>query len=93
MTSLEEVVQENSILKKRIEELEETLKKYTNTERHQRYYENHKPEVKERAKSYMENIRKTNPEKIKEWRRNAYLKEKEKAKAKKSESTTDETSG
>ena len=59
-------------------ELEEKLKKYTNNKQHIKYYENHKDVVKERAKNYMEKIKETNPEKIKEWRHNAYLKRKEK---------------
>ena len=59
-------------------ELEEKLKKYTNNKQHIKYYENHKDVVKERAKNYMEKIKETNPEKLKEWRHNAYLKRKEK---------------
>jgi len=72
-------------LKKQIEELkqqklelEEKLKKYTNNKQHIKYYENHKDVVKERAKNYMEKIKESNPEKLKEWRHNAYLKRKEK---------------
>jgi ATP-dependent protease HslVU (ClpYQ) peptidase subunit len=58
-------------------ELEEKLKKYTNNKQHIKYYENHKDVVKERAKNYMEKIKESNPEKLKEWRHNAYLKRKE----------------
>ena len=72
-------------LKKQIEELkqqklelEEKLKKYTNNKQHIKYYENHKDVVKERAKNYMKKIKESNPEKLKEWRHNAYLKRKEK---------------
>ena len=72
-------------LKKQIEELkqqklelEEKLKKYTNNKQHIKYYENHKDVVKERAKNYLEKINESNPEKLKEWRHNAYLKRKEK---------------
>ena len=61
-------------LKKQIEELkqqklelEEKLKKYTNNKQHIKYYENHKDVVKERAKNYMEKIKESNPEKLKEW--------------------------
>lgn len=81
MASLEDVIKENAELKEKITELEETLKKYTNGERHQRYYDTHKDEVKSRAKAYMDKVKAENPEKIKEWRRNAYLK----AKAKRAE--------
>ena len=50
MASLDDVIKENTELKQKIVELEETLKKYTNGERHQRYYDAHKDEVKTRAK-------------------------------------------
>ena len=61
-------------------ELEEKLKSYTNNNRHKKYYENNSNTVKERAKKYMEKIKETNPEKIKEWSRNAYLNKKLKLK-------------
>ena len=75
--SNEELLKENDELKHKLLEMEETLKKYTNGERHQRYYEAHKDEVKAKAKMYMDKLRKDNPEKIKEWRQKAYLKKKE----------------
>jgi ribosomal protein L29 len=81
MASLEDVLKENAELKTKLAEMEEALKKYTNGERHQRYYDAHKEDVKSRAKAYMDKLKAENPEKIKEWRRNAYLK----AKAKKAE--------
>jgi ribosomal protein L29 len=81
MASLEDIMKENADLKAKLAEMEEALKKYTNGERHQRYYDTHKEEVKSRAKAYMDKVKAENPEKIKEWRRNAYLK----AKAKKAE--------
>jgi len=64
-------------------ELEEKLKSYTNNNRHKKYYENNSNIVKERAKKYMEKIKETNPEKIKEWSRNTYLNKKEKLKLQK----------
>jgi len=79
--------QENAELKLKIEKLtlhisvlEGHLKKYTNSTRHLKYYENNKEVVKERTKNYVEKIKETNPEKLKEWRRNYYLKRKEKLK-------------
>jgi hypothetical protein len=81
MASLEDIMKENADLKAKLAEMEEALKKYTNGERHQRYYDTHKEEVKSRAKTYMDKVKAENHEKIKEWRRNAYLK----AKAKKAE--------
>jgi len=67
---------ENEELKKKNQELEDKLKRYTCGERHKRYYENNTEIVKERAKKYMDKIKESNPEKLKEWRHNAYLKRK-----------------
>ena len=67
-------------MEKYIMELEEHLKKYTNNNRHLKYYENNKEVVKERTKNYVEKLKTENPEKMKEWRRNYYLKRKEKKK-------------
>ena len=84
--------EENNLLKKKIEylekyvaELEEHLKKYTNSTRHIKYYENNSEKVKERTKNYVEKLKTENPEKLKEWRRNYYLKRKEKMKEQTSE--------
>lgn len=78
---------EIELLKKKIEdmskyisELEEHLKKYTNNNRHLKYYENNKDVVKERTKNYMDKLKNENPEKLKEWRHNYYIKRKEKLK-------------
>ena len=59
-------------------ELEEKLKTYTSNHRHKKYYDNNSEIVKERARQYMLKIKETNPEKLKEWQHNAYLKRKEK---------------
>jgi hypothetical protein len=58
--------------------METKLKSYTNPKSHQKYYENNSDLVKDKAKKYMEKIKETNPEKLKEWRHNAYLKRKAK---------------
>jgi FtsZ-binding cell division protein ZapB len=68
-------------LKIKNNELEEKLKLYTNPSRNKKYYEKNSDIVKEKAKNYMEKIKKTNPEKLKEWRHNAYLNRKAKLKA------------
>ena len=68
-------------LKNRNAELEEKLKSYTNPTRNKKYYEKHSDVFKEKAKSYMEKIKETNPEKLKEWRHQAYLNHKAKSKA------------
>ena len=68
-------------LKNRNNELEEKLKSYTNPTRNKKYYEKNSDIVKEKAKNYMEKIKETNPEKLKEWRHQAYLNRKAKLKA------------
>ena len=68
-------------LKNRNNELEEKLKSYTNPTRNKKYYEKNSYIVKEKAKNYMEKIKETNPEKLKEWRHQAYLNRKAKLKA------------
>ena len=42
-----ELLRENALLLKRIEELEIRLKKYTNGDNHKRYYEKNKNKIKE----------------------------------------------
>jgi len=68
-------------LKNKNNELEEKLKCYTNPKRNKKYYEKNSNIVKEKAKNYMEKIKETNPEKLKEWRHQAYLNRKAKIKA------------
>ena len=82
------MIEENNKLKLEIEELknrnnelEEKLKSYTNPTRNKKYYEKHSDIYKEKAKSYMEKIKEVNPEKLKEWRHQAYLNRKVKLKA------------
>ena len=70
--------EENEELKKKILELEERLKIYTNNESHKKYYEKNNETIKEKARNYMSKLKDTNPEKLKEWRHNAYLKRKAK---------------
>ena len=71
---LEKLKKENEEYKNKIKVLEDKLKKYTNTDRHKRYYEKNKEKIKQNAKKYMERMKTENPDKLKEWRRNAYLK-------------------
>jgi FtsZ-binding cell division protein ZapB len=65
-------------LKQRTNELEEKLKSYTNPTRNKKYYEKNSDIVKKKSKNYMEKIKETNPEKLKEWRHTAYLNRKAK---------------
>ena len=70
--------QENSVLNEIVENLRKQLEKYTNNERHKKYYEQNKDKVKENAKQYLNKLKIENPEKLKEYRHRAYLKRKEK---------------
>jgi hypothetical protein len=74
----EEIIQENTKLKQENALLKEKLEKYMS--QHKNYYENNKEIVNEKAKLRLKKISEENPEKIKEYRRNAYLKRKEKLK-------------
>jgi cell division septum initiation protein DivIVA len=72
------LVKENNELKEENALLKQKLEKYMN--QHKNYYENNKVIVNEKAKQRLKKIAEENPEKIKEYRRNAYLKRKEKLK-------------
>ena len=74
-------------LKNKNNELEEKLKSYTNPTRNKKYYEKNSDIVKEKAKNYMGKIKETNPEKIKEWRHQAYLNRKAKLKPQNEDAT------
>jgi len=67
-------------LKNKNNELEEKLKLYTNPIRNKKYYQKNSDIVKEKAKNYMKNLKESNPEKLKEWRHQAYLNRKAKLK-------------
>ena len=75
---MEELIEENKLLKLKIAELEEKLKKYTNSEGHKRYYEKNKQKVIDDSANYLKNLKENNPDKIKEYAKRAYLKKKEK---------------
>jgi hypothetical protein len=70
--------EEIEVLKIKNTELEEKLKTYTSNHRHKKYYDNNTELVKQRAKNYMDKIKETNPEKLKEWRHTAYINRKAK---------------
>lgn len=65
-------------LEAEIKNLKTKLEKYTNNERHRKYYEKNKERVKENAKQYLNRLKEENPEKLKEYRHRAYMKRKEK---------------
>jgi hypothetical protein len=79
-TSIEKLIEENKLLKEKINELTEHLKKYTAPKRNKKFYENHKEEIIKKVMEYKEKNKdkKQDPEKIKEYNRRAYLKRKEK---------------
>lgn len=74
----EQVIKENKLLKEENHLLKEKLTKYMS--QHKNYYENNKEIINEKAKQRLKKITEENPEKIKEYRRTAYLKRKEKLK-------------
>ena len=75
-----ELVKENEKLKNEIIELKEQLKKYTYGNTHRRYYEKNKEKVKEGGANYLKKLKEENPDKLKEYRRTAYLNKKNKLK-------------
>ena len=74
------ILYENLLNECKNEILKDKLQSYTNGKRHKRYYEKNSDIVKQKAKEYIDKIKETNPEKIKEWRHTAYLNRKEKLK-------------
>lgn len=77
---IETILKENEKLKQRVSELEEKLKNYTNPESCQKFYEKNKEKIIQNSNKRLEKLKDTNPDKLKEYRRNAYLKRKEKLK-------------
>lgn len=64
-------------LEKQLTEAQTKLEKYTNNDRHKKYYEKNKTRIKANAKRYLNRLKEENPEKLKEYRHNAYVKRKE----------------
>jgi hypothetical protein len=78
MDIIDQLLQENQELKLKNLELEKKLQKYTNSDGHKRYYEKNKDIVKEKGKTYLQKLKEENPDKLKEYRRTAYLNRKAK---------------
>lgn len=74
------VLEENQKLKLLVSELQEKLKKYSNPESCQKFYEKNKEKIIQTSNERLKKMKETNPDKLKEYRRNAYLKRKEKLK-------------
>lgn len=77
---IDSILEENKLLKVLVEELQEKLKKYTNPVAHQAFYEKNKEKIIKESGERLKKLAESNPEKLKEYRRNAYLKRKEKLK-------------
>ena len=76
--NIENIINENNELKNKNKILEKYLKLYTNSKGSKKYYEKNKETIKNNAKIYMNKIKSENPEKLKEWRKTAYLNQKKK---------------
>jgi hypothetical protein len=83
--NIDEIMNENETLKQRVNDLEERLKKYTSGKNHKKYYEKNKEKVMENGANYLHKLKEENPDKLKEYRRRAYLKRKEKLEKEKNE--------
>tara|TARA_Y100000361_G_C11161840_1_gene347963 strand:+ start:8466 stop:8753 length:288 start_codon:yes stop_codon:yes gene_type:complete len=64
---------EIALLREQVKTLKTRLAKYTNNDRHKKYYQNNKDKVKQNAKKYIEKLKEENPEKLREYRHKAYL--------------------
>ena len=73
---IEELLKEIMMLKEENAKLKSQLENYNNSRKS--YYEKNKEIVNEKAKQRLKKIAEENPDKLKEYRRNAYLKRKEK---------------
>ena len=77
---IEELIKENILLKEENETLKKKLEKYQHSSKS--YYEKNKDYVNEKAKERLKKLAEENPEKIKQYRKTAYLNQKEKRKQK-----------
>lgn len=76
----QELNDEINALRQQVSTLKTRLSKYTNNERHKKYYENNKDKVKQNAKLYIDKLKEENPDKLKEYRKRAYMNRKQKEK-------------
>jgi hypothetical protein len=74
---IDAILKENQELKALVSELQEKLKRYTNPPAHQAFYEKNKEKIIKESAERLKKLNQTNPDKLKEYRRNAYLKRKE----------------
>ena len=76
--NVEELYNEINNLRSQVQILKSQLEKYTNSDRHKRYYNNNKDKIKLNAKRYIEKLKDENPAKLKEYRKTAYMNRKQK---------------
>lgn len=76
--TVNEMVKEIDSLRAEVSKLKSQLENYNNSRK--LYYEKNKDYVKEKAKEGLKKLAEENPDKLKEYRRRAYLKRKEKMK-------------
>ena len=76
----ENLINKINLLEEELKKTKEQLQKYTNGNNHKTYYEKNKEIVMQKASENKKKIKETNPEKIKEYAKRAYLKRKEKLK-------------
>ncbi len=76
LDKLKQVEEEKQRLIDENDKLKQLLKNYNDSRKN--YYEKNKEIVKEKAKQGLKKLAVENPEKLKEYRRNAYLRRKEK---------------
>jgi len=74
--NIQEILTENALLKEENLKLKLQLENYNNSRK--AYYEKNKEYVKAQAKEGLKKLTEENPDKLKEYRRKAYLKRKEK---------------
>lgn len=75
--NIEELYNEIHNLRSQVQLLKSQLEKYTNNDRHKRYYNNNKDKIKQNAKRYIEKLKDENPDKLKEYRKTAYMNRKQ----------------
>jgi hypothetical protein len=74
--NIQEILTENQLLKQENAKLKSQLENYNNSRKS--YYEKNKEHIKAQAKEGLKKLAEENPDKLKEYRRKAYLKRKEK---------------
>lgn len=80
--NVEELYNQIQSLQSQVQLLKSQLEKYTNNDRHKRYYNNNKDKIKLNAKRYIEKLKDENPDKLREYRKKAYMNRKQRESSK-----------